>query len=86
MQEAIDVKQALRVCNKIMSHGQRLDGAYKLGDLTAQSDYDGYTLTLADHAVTLSIFFHNKHQLDCKRAIELEAFLQKVEKLDKKYF
>ncbi|TKB43247.1 DUF3081 family protein [Thalassotalea mangrovi] len=84
MQEAIDLKQALRVCNKIISHGQRIDGAYKLGDLTAESDYDGYTLTLSDHAVKLHIFFHNKHQLDCKRAIELDDFLQKIAKLDKK--
>ncbi|WP_394176755.1 DUF3081 family protein [Thalassotalea litorea] len=84
MQDAIDIKQALRVCNKIMSHGQRLERGHKLGDLTVESDYDGYTLTLSDHAVTLQIFFHNKHQLDCKRVIELDAFLQKVEKLDNK--
>lgn len=84
MQEAIDIKQALRVCNKIMSHGQRLERGHKLGDLTVESDYDGYTLTLSDHAVKLHIFFHNKHQLDCKRGIEFNAFLEKVVKLDKK--
>lgn len=86
MDTAIDIKQILRVINKITRFGQKVGNQFRLGDLSAETDFDGYTVTLADQTVSLAVYFHNKHHLSCKRGIDFDNFLSKVQRLDKKQF
>ena len=83
MESQFDIKQVLRVFQKILDHGQKIDNAYRFGGITAESDFDGYNLLLFDDAVKLHIFFHNTHKFDFKRNIELDAFMDKIKHIDK---
>lgn len=86
MDKKFDVKQALRVFYVIVQNGQRVGEEHQLGGVYASSDYDGYTVTLRDDAVTLSIFFHNTHRFEFKRRAQLEQFMQRIEELDRRKF
>lgn len=86
MNSAIDIKQVLRVINKITRYGQKVGSQFRLGELSAEPGFDGYTVTLADNAVSLAVYFHNKHHLNCKRDIDFDSFLLKISHLDKKQF
>ena len=64
MQEDFDIKLALRVTDKIFSHGTRQGDNYQFAGFTAWTDFDGYTITLSDENVKLNIYFHNKYEFD----------------------
>lgn len=83
METHFDIKQILRVYQKIVDHGQQIENHYRLGGVNAESDFDGYNLLLFDEAVKLHIFFHNTHKFDYKRNVELEAFMEKLKQIDK---
>lgn len=83
VETAFDIKQILRVYQKIVDNGQKVDDAYRFAGVSAESDYDGYTLMLFDEAVSLHIFFHNSHKFEYKRSVDLEAFMEKIKHIDK---
>ncbi|MDO6499044.1 DUF3081 family protein [Photobacterium sanguinicancri] len=62
MRNSADVRTLLSVCEKIKSLGQDIGNkGCKLEDITCQESYDGYSITLADDAVSLDINFHNTY-------------------------
>ncbi len=83
METNFDIKKVLRVFQKVVDHGQKVENAYRFGGISVESDFDGYNLLLCDDAVKLHIFFHNTHKFEYKRSVELEAFMEKINHIDK---
>ena len=77
MDEQISIRKALRVFHKILSEGERAGDHYHLNGLTAYSDFDGYTATLCNDYVSLSIYFHNKFSFTFSNRKERSLFLKK---------
>jgi len=82
MQEKIDVRQALRVFQRIIDEGERVAGAYQLNGIKASLDQDGYTVTMKDDKITLHIFFHSQYSLICENRKDLEQFNKRLSALD----
>ena len=82
-EQKIDVKQALRVFDKITKNGEKTEEGWRYRGLTASTDFDGYTVFLRSQNVELTIFFHNKFTVDCKRSMDLEDFVDLLAKIDR---
>ena len=82
--DKLDVERALRAFNIIREQGVERDGQFHLGGLTASSDLDGYTVRITDSSVTLTIFFHNKFELDYGSSRQLDAFMERLENVARK--
>ena len=85
MQGIIDLKAAMAAFQKITTKGQKIDSEYKLGELLAGSDHDGYTIYITDKTVTLTIMFHNRYRLDYKRKMELDLFLERLQHIQQRF-
>ncbi len=70
--------QALRAYQYIIDHGERDQGGHVLCGITAQTDYDGYSMTLSDGETTLRLLFHNKIRIDTSGRRALLAFRKKL--------
>ena len=88
MKNEIDIQRVLRVFNKMTMLGEKhlgdgiqIDGSYDyhfgLCGMRAQTDFDGYTITLSDAQVSLTVFFHNKYQFDYPTIEALNHFLRR---------
>ena len=82
-EQKIDVKMALRVFDKITQKGEKTDDGWRYRGLTASTDFDGYTVFLRSQTVELTIFFHNKFSVDCRRSTDLDEFIGLLEKIDR---
>lgn len=80
--EKIEVKMALSVFDKIRSKGEKQEDAYCYGGLTASSDFDGYTVTLADEKVTLYIYFHNSFKVEYDSTKYFDEFMLKMQRIN----
>jgi len=49
-----------------------------LDQVQLEVSYDGYTVTLKDSKVSITVFFHNKIKADYRKMNELEEFYQRV--------
>jgi hypothetical protein len=85
LQEKVNIKQALRVFDIIRSNGDRTEEGYRFRNLTAFTDFDGYTVTIKNDYVRLDIYFHNKMSFTFTNDKERYSFLETIEKLDKLY-
>ncbi|WP_444997027.1 DUF3081 family protein [Aliikangiella sp. IMCC44359] len=83
MKNKVNIHQALKVFHKIIEHGTKKNTEYVLNDIIASSDFDGYTVSLRDENVTLTIFFHHKYDLIYKTRFDEDAFFDKLSKIDK---
>lgn len=81
MQNELDIKLALNAFNVITKHGDKQDVNYHYQGLQAWSDFDGYTLQIANNKVTLTIYFHNKYHFDYDSDEELDKFIKVLKKL-----
>ncbi|WP_066963903.1 DUF3081 family protein [Microbulbifer sp. Q7] len=79
----IDVKQALRVFDKITREGEKTAHGWQYRGLTASTDFDGYTVFLRSQTVELTIFFHNKFTVNCTKPTDLEDFVALMNKIDR---
>lgn len=82
LERKVDARLALRAYQKIVERGEREDQRWRLGDLVAQADFDGYTVTLSDGTVTVSVLFHSRVAIDAPSGRALEAFVRRLEQLD----
>ena len=82
-EQKIDVKLALRVFDKITQHGEKSEQGWRYRGLTASTDFDGYTVFLSSPKVELTIFFHNKFTVDYRNPMDLEEFIELLEKIDR---
>ena len=83
MEKNVNVRQALRVFQKVLDLGTTKGETTTYKQLNATSGYDGYTIILSDECVSLTIFFHNKFALDYTSKRALYAFLGKLEEIDR---
>lgn len=81
MDDKVKVANVLRVFQKIMDEGERDGHVRKLNGLQAESDIDGYTLTITDGAVTMRVFFHNKFEINSPSRKATQNFLKRLDAL-----
>ncbi len=79
LERKIDARTALLAYQSVLDHGTRDGESYQLGELRAQSDFDGYTTILSDGTVTVRILFHSRVDIDAPDARALERFVQRLE-------
>lgn len=79
--EKLTARVALDVYQKIVDEGVKVGDEYRLNGLYAFSDHDGYTLFIRDTYVTLTVFFHNKLNLDFRKRIHRDEFISSVIRL-----
>ncbi|MFV8782398.1 DUF3081 family protein [Microbulbifer sp. SA54] len=82
-EQKIDIKQALRVFDKITQHGEKTENGWQYRGLTASTDFDGYTIFLRSAKVELTIFFHNKFTIDCRSSLDLDEFIDLLGKVER---
>lgn len=78
MKNSIDVRKLLLVFNKVMAEGDNRDGKRYWQGLHAWTDFDGYTCYLCDGRVTVTIFFHNKYDIEFYDAAALSQFERNI--------
>lgn len=81
MERKVDVRQALRAYQKIVEHGEGSGERHHLGELVAESDFDGYTISLSDGRVTVRILFHSRVDIDAPSGQALEDFIARLERV-----
>lgn len=75
----INLPNALRVFNQVISQGEKKDGVYRLGELLAWYDFDGYSCYLGCRDLVLSIYFHSKFSCDYEDDKTLVEFLNLID-------
>lgn len=78
-----EVLEVLEVFGKITSRGTKTDDGVIFNGITAKSDFDGYTITLCNDYVSLTVFFHNKFTFEYSSAKERDLFLDKMTAIKK---
>ena len=68
----------LNVFSLITQHGVKKGDQYVLNQVAAWTDFDGYTCFLSDQQVTITLYFHNKYQVDAISTQALEQFELKI--------
>ena len=83
MDTHVDVRQALRVFQRVQEIGTREGDTFSYKGIAATSDYDGYTLILKDDYVTLTILFHSPLKLEYRGNVPLVRFLERLDGIDR---
>ena len=78
LEKSIEAKVLLSAAEKIRQHGVKPAEHYVLDQVQLEVSYDGYTVTLKDSNVAITVFFHNKIKADYRKMNELEEFYQRV--------
>ena len=81
----IDVQLALRAYQRVREQGEQVSAdagaeAWRLDSLTVSSDFDGYTVSITDGAVTLQILFHSRIKLASPSGRALENFIARLQR------
>ncbi len=71
----------LRAFQRISERGQQRGSAFHLRGLEAETDFDGYGITLTDGAVQARLLFHGRVAISSPDRKALELFAQRVERL-----
>lgn len=82
MEKHLDISKALRVYNIVATNGVKKQEKYHYQGISAWSEVDGYTVHLSDGKVTLSIYFHNKFEIEHENSKQLNAFIKKLDQID----
>ena len=80
----IDVRLALRAYQNMLEFGVRDADGHHLDGLTANADFDGYTVTLSDGVVTIRLLFHSRVAIDTPSGRALEAFIERLQRVARK--
>jgi hypothetical protein len=78
VEKHIEPKVLLLAAEKIRQYGEKQGDNYMLDQVQLLLSYDGYTITLKDQKVTITVFFHNKVKSDYRNMSDLESFYQRV--------
>ncbi|QIZ77699.1 DUF3081 family protein [Ferrimonas lipolytica] len=81
MSERIDVAPALHAVQLVIENGEVCPQGYKFEGFVADSDNDGYNVSLSHGAVELSIGFHNAYTLKSPNDAATERFLDCINQL-----
>lgn len=77
----IDVRKALSVFELITRTGVKSGEDWTLDQMTANSGFDGYSISLRDQNATLTINFHNTYHVDCDNHQQLKSFVEHLDRL-----
>lgn len=77
----VDARLALRAYQAVVDRGDRRDGVYHLDGLSAQADFDGYTVVISDGRVRARVLFHSRVDVDAPNGPALEEFRGRLERL-----
>ena len=83
MDKKLDKQQALRAYAKIAEYCEQTNSGHYLLGVHAESDFDGYSLTLRDKHVTLNLHFHNTYAFEFECTKKLDTFIDKIQRIDK---
>ena len=83
MENELDIHQALKVFHKIVKMGEKHGDGHTLLGVTALSDFDGYTIILQDNNASLTIYFHNKYQIESTNKLAEKDFFDKLKKIER---
>lgn len=83
--EKVDTIQVLNVYEIIMEQGHDVEDGKVLDGVHASSGHDGYTVTLWDEYVSITINFHNTCTFNHIDKRHLNRFLDKIAFIDKVY-
>lgn len=78
MSHLISPKDAIAAYQVIREKGTQQNAAYEYGGITAETDWDGYTVFLKDNHVSMTVYYHYKYQLDYENIEQLDAFRLKI--------
>lgn len=81
MAERIDVTPALHAVQIVIDNGTESEQGFEFQGFTAQSDNDGYNVSLARENVHLAIGFHNAYQLQSPNDAATERFIDAIKSL-----
>lgn len=76
----VDVRLALRAYQRVLDRGERRDGGYQLGELRAETDFDGYTVSIGDGRVKVRVLFHSRVDVDAPNSKALQDFVGRLER------
>jgi hypothetical protein len=71
----------LEVFNVITSKGEKQEDGYEYKGIRAWHDFDGYTCWLAYKDLTITMFFHNKYEVDFDKQETFSLFTKKVNQI-----
>ncbi|GAA5526052.1 hypothetical protein Maes01_02641 [Microbulbifer aestuariivivens] len=83
IEHKVDVKQALRVFDKVTKNGEKREDGWHYRGLTCSTDFDGYTVYISNGKTLLTVFFHNKFTVDYANPVELEELVDLLAKVDR---
>lgn len=79
----MNIRKALTVFQKVLDNGERNGENFELNGLRASYGFDGYTATLSNDYVTLTIQFHQRYSFEYSSTKEKLAFIDKIEAMSK---
>lgn len=82
MKQKIDNRQALRVFQKVIDHGVKVDDEYQMHGIYASTDFDGYTIFLRNHNVHLTMGFHSTLTVEYDNSEDLRLFMCLLRDID----
>lgn len=74
MDNRLSIKEFLRVFDVISSNGEKVDGQYRIGEMCAWHDFDGYTCWLGYRDVTVTLMFHGSLKIEYDNASNYSDF------------
>lgn len=78
MERHLDKTSCMNAFATILQHGEKHDQGHLYEGVYAQSEDDGYIIRLFDDRCSLTLYFHNKHQLDGPDESTIDLFIRKI--------
>lgn len=82
---ALDFHKILLAGENIRLHGDNSSGIYILDGVTFNAGYDGYSITLNNNKVSLTINFHNTFNLVSPSRSETNRFFKQLDAINAKF-
>ena len=79
--DKLKAKTLLLAFNEIQRRGSEDNGRYQLGQLYGEIGHDGYTVTVSDEQVSVTVGFHNSLIFNTHSKLALQQFRERVETL-----
>ena len=80
--ESLDFRKVLHAAEIVRQQGVREEyGDYVYKGIRYNSGHDGYSITLSDREVALTVNFHNTTRLDSPSRSKTEAFYKHLDRI-----
>jgi len=85
MKNRIDVRKALRVCDKATRFGERSKGGFEIEGIVVQPHFGCSSVTLSDPQTSVHLYFHNRYLVDTEDSRAMTRFLKRLDQIDSAY-